>query len=203
MRDNKDDSVFLFATPIIKIVGNACNLRCDYCFYSQKDQRKINRMSEELLESFIMQFLSCLTGKVRFVWHGGEPLLAGLSYFKKIIAFQEKHKEPCHGVYNTIQTNGTLINKEWAKFFKDHDFYVGVSLDGPKESHDVFRHDVNNNGSFDNVINGIKHLKDAGVSYGLLQTVNKKNIDNGKNNFKFYAEEIGCFNIGICGKSVV
>ena len=125
--------------PIIKVVGDFCNLRCQYCFYNTKDQLTRRMMKDELLEKFLAQYMGLFTGRLIFIWHGGEPLLAGLPFFKKIVDIQAKNLRDGQIIQNTIQTNATLIDNAWAEFFRAHDFRVGVSLDGDKESHDHFR----------------------------------------------------------------
>lgn len=178
-------------TPIIKVVGDFCNLRCWYCFYHAKNQSTPKIMSDELLEKFIREYVEFFSGNLKFIWHGGEPLLAGLPFFKKITDLQTKYLKNGQKIQNSIQTNGVLIDANWAKFFKEHDFKIGISLDGAKESHNRFRKNSNNAGSFDSVTRGIKILRHHGIKSGIIQTVTRSNIDNAKENFEFFTNMLG------------
>lgn len=178
-------------SPIIKIVGNYCNLRCEYCFYHECDQRKKTVMNISLLEKFIREYLEIFKGNLRFTWHGGEPLLAGIKFFEKIVEFQDKYSKKNQNILNTIQTNGTLINDKWAQFFKKHDFRIGVSIDGIEECHDRFRKNKNGYGSFKNTIKGIKILQKYRVPSSVLSTITKQNLKYAKENFEFFVEDLG------------
>lgn len=183
-------------TPIIKVVGDACNLRCEYCFYSGLEQQTIKVMSSDLLRDFTEQYLSAFCGSLRFVWHGGEPLLAGIAFFEKALEFQRRYAKPGDIIENLIQTNGTLITDAWASFFKDNHFRVGVSLDGDRVSHNKFRKDCSGRGSFDRVVNGIGILKDYGIIPGIIQTLTKDNLGRLSEAFDFFVS------IGIRGWAV-
>jgi len=176
--------------PIIKVVGNFCNLRCSYCFYNDKDQTSHQVISDKLLESFISQYMKLFLGKLVFIWHGGEPLLAGMSFFDKVINYQKKYSSPSHIIQNNIQTNGTLVTKKWAIFLKKHNFKVGVSLDGWKNSHDRFRKDKNGKGSFDRTVKGIKILEESGITPGIIQTITRSNIENIEQDFNFFYKKL-------------
>lgn len=117
-------------TPIVKMVGDYCNLKCAYCFYNQNDQSARHVMDVALLEKFLSEYLDLYDGKLKFVWHGGEPLRAGLPFFEKIIEFQEKYAKRTQEIANLIQTNATLITENWAKFFLKHNFkaHTGVEI---------------------------------------------------------------------------
>lgn len=185
--------------PIIKIVGNYCNLRCKYCFYHHKDQNERTIMNSELLEKFIKEYLFLFKGKLRFIWHGGEPLLAGISFFKQIVKFQKKYKTKGQEIHNSVQTNGTLINENWAKFFKKYNFGVGVSLDGDKKSHNNFRINTVGRGSFDLTLKGIKILQKYKIRIGILQTLTHYNTSNefrSKKNFNFFVNNLNVKSIG-------
>ena len=146
-------------TPIIKVVGNFCNCRCLYCWYHNQIQSAFHVISNKLLHRFIRQYMDLFSGHLVFIWHGGEPLLAGIPFFQRIIDFQLRYLHRGQRIQNHIQTNGILINEDWAKFFKDHSFKVGVSLDGCRASHDLFRRDKSGNTTFDKVISGIQVLR--------------------------------------------
>lgn len=179
------------AIPIIKIVGNSCNLRCGYCYYIGTDQSVKPFMSYELLEKFLTQYMEIFKGRLIFIWHGGEPLLAGLPFFSKIIEIQEILADDNQEIQNHIQTNATLITHEWGHFFKKYDFRVGVSLDGDKESHNRFRQKYGKNGSFEYVIRGIKILREYDIEPGIIQTITTDNLRKTRDNFDFFTKSLG------------
>ncbi len=130
----------IFAKPI----GAICNLDCRYCYYLKKQhlypKGELFRMPDSLLEEYILQHIEASPKPlIPFSWHGGEPTLLGLDYFRKIVALQRKHQPPGRRIINGVQTNGTLLDEEWCRFLAAEDFYVGLSLDGPKEFHDRYR----------------------------------------------------------------
>jgi uncharacterized protein len=184
-------------TPIIKVVGDFCNLQCDYCFYHGKDQLTSCVMPFDLLEKFIHEFFELFDGDVRFIWHGGEPLLAGKLFFRAIIDFQSQYRKPTHIVRNTVQTNATLVDDEWATFFKESDFHVGVSLDGGAISHDMFRKNAEGRGSHADVLRGIKTLRKHGVEPGIIQTLTHETISRTAEDFSFFADTLGLKGWGI------
>lgn len=183
--------------PIIKVVGDFCNLRCRYCFYNTTDQLTPHVMSNELLEKFLSQYMELFTGHLIFIWHGGEPLLAGLPFFQKVIDLQRKNLKDGQAIQNTIQINATLVDDEWAEFFRIHGFRVGVSLDGDKESHDHFRTNNAGKGSFDQVMAGIEVLRQHGIQPGIIQTLTRDNITRTKEDFDFFASILGTQGWGI------
>lgn len=176
--------------PIIKIVGNSCNLRCGYCFYNATDQSVNCRMSYELLEKFLVEYTRLFTGHLMFIWHGGEPLLANLSFFRKIVEIQSQVTENGREIKNFIQTNATLIDEEWAEFFKKHNFKVGISLDGDEKSHDRFRKNCRDEGSFNQVMRGIKILRTQNIRPGIIQTLTASNLPQTKENFDFFTKVV-------------
>ena len=184
-------SPFKTMIPIIKIVGNSCNLRCNYCFYSTKNQSTNCRMSYELLRKFLVEYMQLFTDRLMFIWHGGEPLLAGLSFFRKIVEIQSQVARNNQVIQNFIQTNATLINEEWANFFKEHNFKVGVSLDGNEESNNRFRRNYNGKGSFNQIMRGIKILRNHDIKPGIIQTLTSDNLSQTKKNFNFFTNIIG------------
>lgn len=164
--------------PLIKVVGEACNLKCSYCYYNHKNQTQDNykRMSLSTLENFIKQYLSIFDGEVVFVWHGGEPLIAGVDFYEHVVDFENKYKKDTHIITNAIQTNGTLINSDWCIFFKKNDFKVSISIDGCPEIHDKYRMNSHGIGSSNKVISSIRLLKEYGVTPSVLQTVTKESL---------------------------
>lgn len=183
--------------PIIKVVSDFCNLRCRYCFYNTRDQLTRTVMSGELLEKFLVEYMELFSGHLFFIWHGGEPLLAGLPFFERIIELQRKHLKEGQAIKNVIQTNATLIDDEWAEFFKAHNFKVGVSVDGDKESHDHFRLNHGNGGSFDYVMRGIEILRKHGIEPGIIQTLTHDNTTRVREDFSFFANILGVKRWGV------
>jgi uncharacterized protein len=124
--------------------GSICNLDCHYCYYLKKEhlypKGESFRMSDSILEEYIIQHIDASSGSViNFSWHGGEPTLLGLDYFRKIVALQRKHQPPNQRITNGMQTNGTLLDEDWCRFLAAEGFTVGLSLDGPQEMHDRYR----------------------------------------------------------------
>ena len=172
-----------FAKPLyvmLKPVGSKCNLNCDYCYYLEKASLYSDRnqvMSEELLEKFIKQYIESQTmPQVMFTWHGGETLMRPISFYKKAVDLQKKYAGGLQ-IDNSIQTNGTLLNDAWCSFFKENNFLVGISIDGPQDFHDKYRRDKMGRPSFHRVMQGINLLKKHKVEYNCLAVVNDYNVD--------------------------
>lgn len=159
-----------------KPVGAACNLRCDYCYFLEKKQAgQPARMSDELLERFTEQYIHAQPGQdVLFTWHGGEPLLLGLEYYKKALRYQKPYRRN-YRIDNVLQTNGTQLDDDWCRFFKENNFLIGLSLDGPEHCHDRYRRDTGQKGSFAQVMRGLELLQEHGVEYNILSVVNDYN----------------------------
>jgi len=175
-------------TPIIKVVGTACNLRCDYCFFLEHSQKKV--ISLELLESFFEHYFQMFSGQINFVWHGGEPLLAGIDFYQTVIGLQCRFKKDGDKIRNSIQTNATLITDDWCKFFKQHQFAVGVSLDGTEISHNRHRKFIDGHGSFQATMAGIQKLQDHQINFGIIATLTKSGLANLENDLKFFVKEV-------------
>jgi uncharacterized protein len=159
--------------------GAACNLRCTYCFYTEKESLYGGpapfRMPPGVLESFIRQYIECQdTPEVQFAWQGGEPVLLGIDYFRSVVSLQEKYAGG-KKVTNSIQTNGTLLTDDWCRFFKRHGFLVGLSIDGPRKLHDRYRIRGNGRPTFDRAMSGLALLSKHGVSFNTLTVVNNYN----------------------------
>ena len=154
-------------------------------------------MEEKLLEQFFSQYLKLFSGRLFFIWHGGEPLLAGLRYFERIIELEAKYLKKGQTIRNAIQTNATLINDKWADFFKTHNFKVGVSLDGGRESHNRFRKNHSGRGSFKQVMRGVKILHQHGIQLGFIQTLTRDNATHVKEDFNFFANVLGVKRWGV------
>lgn len=162
-----------------KPVGATCNLRCDYCYFLEKERFHSKggpqRMSDELLERFTEQYVHAQPGQdVLFTWHGGEPLLLGLDYYKKALRYQKPYKRN-YRIDNVLQTNGTLLDDDWCRFFKENNFLIGLSLDGPEHCHDRYRRNQGGKGSFAKVMRGLELLQKHGVEYNILSVVNDYN----------------------------
>ena len=187
-----------FAKPLyvmLKPVGSLCNLACDYCYYLEKanlyTQNKNHVMSDELLEKFIKEYIESQTmPQIMFTWHGGETLMRPLSFYKKAVELQKKYADG-RQIDNSIQTNGTLLTDEWCRFFKENNFLVGISIDGPREFHDEYRRDKMNRPSFQRVMRGIELLKKHDVDYNCMAVVNDYNVDFPLEFYRFF-KEIGC-----------
>ena len=159
-----------------KPAGASCNLRCRYCYYLGSSERRkapaSGIMSDETLETYIRQYIEGNPGpELTFFWHGGEPLLSGLDFYKKAVALEKKYCPEGLTVYNNIQTNGTLLNDEWCAFFKEERFDVGLSIDGAGWLHDEYRIHGDGRGSYDEAVRGIALLKKHGILPDLLSTV--------------------------------
>lgn len=167
---------------MIKPAGSLCNLRCHYCYYLDKAEiygGREPRMSLEMLEHFVKEYIRANDVQdVYFNWHGGEPLLMGLDFYRKAVELQKKYADG-KTVHNTLQTNGTLLTREWAEFFCDNRFLIGVSLDGPKNVHDMYRNGKAGASTFDRVIKGMAELYRARVDYNVMATVNKQSEGRG------------------------
>lgn len=162
-----------------KPIGSICNMNCTYCYYLEKknlyESVRNFKMSDEVLESFIHQYIqSQKVPKVTFVWQGGEPSLLGIDFYKKVVRLQEKYKGN-KTIENSFQTNGTLLNDEWCRFFADNKFLVGVSIDGPQWLHDKYRRYKNGKGSFRDVMRAIELLKKHRAEFNTLTVVNDYN----------------------------
>ncbi|MBP1655189.1 MAG: anaerobic sulfatase maturase, partial [Bacteroidetes bacterium] len=163
---------------LAKPIGPACNIKCDYCFYLEKHalfgRGEDMRMPDDVLAAYVKQYVeSQPTPIVEFVWHGGEPTLLGLDFFRKVVDLQR----PFQGrkeIRNSLQTNGMRLTDEWCAFFREHGFFVGLSLDGPREIHDRYRKDHSGRPTFDEVMRGLRLLQRHGVEYNVLACVAKE-----------------------------
>lgn len=178
---------------LIKPSSAECNLRCEYCFYRDRSSDPyrdtvFRRMSDQVLESMISQYLHFVGKFSSFSWQGGEPLLMGIDFFKRVIELQEKHGFPGQLIGNTIQTNGTLITHELADLFHRYNFLIGISLDGPEEYHDLYRKDAKGQGSFKRVMEGISTLKEHKVEFNILAVVNDVTVHKPDETYSFFVE---------------
>lgn len=166
---------------LAKPYGPVCNLDCRYCFYTEKEiyfsdgEKKYNYcMSDEVLEAFIKKYIEAQEiPEIQFVWQGGEPLVAGLDFYRKALSYQKKYANG-KSIVNSIQTNGTLLDDGWCPFLKENNFFVGISIDGPKEIHDRYRVDRGGKSTYDKVVKGIELLKKYDIPYNLLACVTRE-----------------------------
>ena len=174
--------------------GAICNLDCKYCYFLSKEMMYPGsrfRMADELLETFIRQYIEAQpVPEVTFAWQGGEPALTGLNFFKRAIHYQQKHARSGMTIHNALQTNGTLLDDDWCQFFKEHDFLIGISIDGPQELHDAYRVNKGGAGSFKQVMRGWRLLVEHGVEYNILCTVHAANQDHPLDVYRFFRDEL-------------
>ncbi len=188
-----------FARPLyvmLKPVGSSCNLACHYCYYLDKKQLYPNDprhiLSEELLEEFIRQYIQAQTAsEVMFTWHGGETFMRPLSFYQHALRLQQKYADG-HTICNSIQTNGTLITEEWARFLHDNQWLVGVSIDGPQEFHDEFRRTRQDKPTWAKVRHGIDLLNKHQVEWNAMAVVNDYNADYPLDFYRFFRDELQC-----------
>lgn len=177
---------------MVKPIGPKCNLDCQYCFYLEKEvlwgDGEKWKMSEEVLEDYVRRYIEAQPADpVTFAWQGGEPTLCGLSFFEKVVDFQKKYGAG-RRIDNAFQTNGTLIDDDWAAFFKRGNFLVGISIDGPAHLHDAYRVKRNGQGSFDEVYQGLQLLRKHRVDFNTLTCVNRANQDHATEVYQFLKE---------------
>ena len=180
---------------LAKPTGPICNLDCEYCFFLSKEMLYPGdrfRMADEMLETYLRQLLeSHRTPEVTVAWQGGEPTMMGLDFFRRSVELVDELRRPNQRIAYTIQTNGVLIDERWAAFFKENNFLVGVSVDGPRELHDRFRVDKRGEGSFDRVMAGYEHLRAAAVDVNVLCTIHAGNQDHPLDVYRFFRDGMG------------
>ena len=173
---------------MIKPAGSLCNLDCRYCYYLDKADIYGGvepRMSLQMLETCVREYIQANdVPEVTFNWHGGEPLVMGLDFYRKAVALEQKYAGD-KTIRNTIQTNGTLIDQNWASFFRDNGFLVGISIDGPADLHDRYRRDKGGAPTFDKVLRGISLLYRNNVEFNTMTTVNKTSEGRGLEVYSF------------------
>ncbi len=181
---------------MVKPTGPLCNLDCTYCYYLPKQDMfgkpESWSISDETLEVFIRQYFESQNFKeVVFSWQGGEPTLLGLDFFKKVVALQKKYCPPHVRCENDLQTNGTLLDNNWCKFLYEYNFLVGLSIDGPKHLHDLYRKDKSGQGSFDSVFRAVKLLKKYKVNFATLSCVNRVTAKHPLEVYRFLRDKVG------------
>lgn len=180
---------------MLKPAGAMCNLACEYCYYLEKshmyNEGPKTLMSDSLLEHFVKQYIeSQTTPNVLFLWHGGETMMRPLSFYQKALQLQKKYARG-RMIDNAFQTNGTMLTDEWCRFFKENNWLVGVSIDGPKEVHNAYRQNRLGHPSFDQVMRGINLLNKHGVMWNAMAVVNDLNVKHPQEFYRFF-KSIGC-----------
>ena len=187
-----------FAKPLyvmLKPASAHCNLACKYCYYLEKNKlyptAQRHLMSNEMLEQFTREYIEAQTmSQVLFTWHGGEPLLRSIDFYRKALSLQQKYAGGRH-IDNVIQTNGTLLTDEWCEFFAQNHWLVGISIDGPQPDHDHYRLTAAGKPSWKKVMQGIKLLKKHGVEWNAMAVVNAYNVNHPLEFYRFFKEN-GC-----------
>lgn len=187
-----------FAKPLyvmLKPAGAHCNLACKYCYYLEKNKlyptAQRHLMSDEMLEQFTREYIEAQTmNQVLFTWHGGEPLLRSIDFYRKALSLQQKYAGG-RRIDNVIQTNGTLLTDEWYEFFAQNHWLVGISIDGPQPDHDHYRLTAAGKPSWKKVMQGIKLLKKHGVEWNAMAVVNAYNANHPLEFYRFFKEN-GC-----------
>lgn len=187
-----------FANPLyvmLKPAGAHCNLACKYCYYLEKNKlyptAQRHLMSDEMLEQFTREYIEAQTmNQVLFTWHGGEPLLRSIDFYRKALSLQQKYAGG-RRIDNVIQTNGTLLTDEWCEFFAQNHWLVGISIDGPQPYHDHYRLTAAGKPSWKKVMQGIKLLKKHGVEWNAMAVVNAYNANHPLEFYRFFKEN-GC-----------
>ncbi len=180
---------------MVKPIGSLCNLDCTYCYYLHKgdllQQAATPRMSDEILEQHIRQYIEAQTGdEVVFSWQGGEPTLLGLDFFHKVVELQAKYKKPWQSIENDLQTNGTLLDAKWATFLKQHNFLVGFSCDGPARLHDKYRMSKGGEPTHAKVMAAASLLRQYDVPFNALCVVNRENAKYPLDVYRFLTREL-------------
>ena len=167
-------------TLLIKPAGPDCNIACRYCFYACKTELfggGAHRMSEATLECLVRSYLGRGFEQNSFAWQGGEPTLMGLDFFRRVVALQKQYGKTGQSVTNALQTNGILLDEAWCRFLAEYNFLTGVSVDGPKEFHDVYRKDRTGKGTFDRVMQGIENCRNCKAEFNILVLLNNINVE--------------------------
>ena len=179
---------------LAKPTGAICNLDCKYCFFLSKEMLYPGdrfRMSDELLETYIRQLLEMQPlGEVNVAWQGGEPTLMGIEFFRRAVEHVERHRKAEQNIQHTIQTNGTLLDDEWCAFFKLHNVLVGLSVDGPQPMHDAYRVNKRGVGSFSDVMQGYRLLREHEVDVNILCTIHAANAEHPLDVYRFFRDEM-------------
>lgn len=174
--------------PIIQCAGTSCNVRCEYCWFHENNQtfKRGAVMPDTVLRALVTQLLDINPSHCSFLWHGGEPLLAGISFFKRAIQFQKQFNVGGAEIENSIQTNGTCITECWVTLFKENNFKVGVSLDGPEHIHNRHRTYASGNGSFRDALRGMRRCQQYGIDVGVIAVVTAQSAAFPEEIYRFF-----------------
>ena len=178
---------------MVKPIGAVCNLDCRYCYYLGKKDLYPHagafRMDDALLEQYIVQHIAASPAKsILFSWHGGEPTVLGLDYFRRVVELQRKHRPPQREILNGIQTNGTLLDEEWCRFFAAEGFSVGLSMDGPAQLHDGYRIDKQSKATHKSVLQAFRLLQRHAVHCDVLCVVHDRNVRQPLTVYRYFKE---------------
>lgn len=180
---------------LAKPTGAICNLDCQYCFFLSKEELYPGsrfRMSDQLLEEYIRQLIeSHRAPEVTVAWQGGEPTLMGVDFYRRAVALEEQYATPGMTIQNTMQTNGTLLTDEWCEFFREHNFLIGLSLDGPPSLHDAYRKDKGGHPTSEKVLRAARLLRQHHVNFNILTTVNAANAEYPLDVYRFLRDDVG------------
>lgn len=180
-------------TVMIKPASGLCNIRCDYCFYSDEIQNRespcLEIMDDEVIDRVVQKTLSFATGHCNYLFQGGEPTLAGISFFEKWLEYEKRYNVNSVKISHSIQTNGYLLNKEWCDFLSKNRFLVGLSIDGIKSTHDLYRKDHSGQGTFENAMNAANLFKNANIEFNILTVVNSKTAPEIQKIYEFYKKQ--------------
>ena len=183
---------------LIKPASGMCNMQCDYCFYcdemKKRSQDSYGFMSEQTLKNVIRKTMIHAEGLISYVYQGGEPTLRGLTFFEKAVEYQRHYNKHGIRVNNALQTNGYLLDDAWCKFFKENQFLIGLSIDGTKQLHDMYRHDKNGNPTFDRIKSAADLMDQYGVDYNILTVVTQNAAYHATEIYNYYkSEELSLF----------
>ena len=176
-----------------KPIGAICNIDCKYCYYLEKEElypgTKNFRMTDPVLENYVRQYIEAQKApEIGFAWQGGEPTLLGVEFFRRVVEFQKKYCPSGKRITNALQTNGTLLNPDWCDFFRENNFLIGLSIDGPRDLHDYYRVDKGGQPTFDKVMRGLELLKKHRVEFNTLTVVNRQNSRRALDVYRFLRE---------------
>ncbi|WP_197035150.1 anaerobic sulfatase maturase [Oceanivirga salmonicida] len=178
---------------LIKPASCNCNLRCTYCFYFDVAENRATytygNMTYETLENLVKNVFEHVEYQVTFMFQGGEPTMRGINYYYKLHELVEKYNENNIIVSFSMQTNGTMLNKRWFDLFEKYNYLIGISIDGTKDIHDIFRIDIRKKGTFDSIINNINKLRERNIDFNILSVVNSEVAKNANNIYKYFREK--------------
>jgi uncharacterized protein len=178
---------------MMKPRGAICNLDCEYCYFLSKERLYPGsrfRMADDLLEEYTRQYIEAQrVPEVTFAWQGGEPTLMGLDFFKRAVELQQRYRKPGMQIHNALQTNGTLLDDDWCRFFHQHNFLIGLSVDGPQALHDAYRVDKGGKPTFAKVMTGLRLMQKHKVEFNILTTVHAANAGHPVEVYRFLRDE--------------